>query len=218
MIIGREGEQKLPIDDKSVSHRHLEASKLANGRFLIKNLGKNGTFVNGLRVEECEVDADTKLQLGTGFKTTLRSLITGQLPPQAVDISSLKKVMERYRKEKAVLQRSQMTAGFYRLLGIVLPGIGATVGNLLMNQMPDNKISFVVIIAVSAVAGVSFLIYSVFYQKRVLRELPEKQIRLLDRFKLNYVCPKCKKWLGDLPFEAVKRQGKCPHCSTPWEE
>lgn len=217
MIIGREGEQKLPINDKSVSRKHLEASKLANGRYLIRNLGKNGTFVNGLRVEECEVDADTKLQLGTGFTSTLRSLITGQLPPQAVNISHLKGVMERYQKEKAALQRSQMSGGFYRLLGGIALAFCGVLGYV-MRISPDLTKVFAVVMVLLLIVAVGLFIYASVYQKRLLRELPEKQIRLLDRFKLNYVCPKCKKWLGDLPFEAIKRQEKCPYCGTPWEE
>ena len=64
MTIGREGGQRIPINDKSVSRKHLEVTPLQDGSFKIKNLGRNGTFVDGMAIEECIVEADTPLRLG----------------------------------------------------------------------------------------------------------------------------------------------------------
>ena len=44
IIIGREGGQKIPINDKSVSRKHLEVTPLQDGSFKIKNIGTNGTI------------------------------------------------------------------------------------------------------------------------------------------------------------------------------
>lgn len=75
VIIGRQGQQSMSIDDMSVSKRHLSATPMADGRWSIEDLGStNGTYVNGLPVVTAVVDADTPLMLGS-LQTTLRQLL-----------------------------------------------------------------------------------------------------------------------------------------------
>lgn len=75
VIIGRQGQQSVSIDDMSVSKRHLSATPMPDGRWSIEDLGStNGTYVNGLPVVTAIVDADTPLMLGS-LQTTLRQLL-----------------------------------------------------------------------------------------------------------------------------------------------
>lgn len=75
VIIGRQGQQSVSIDDMSVSKRHLSATPMSDGRWSIEDLGStNGTYVNGLPVVTAIVDADTPLMLGS-LQTTLRQLL-----------------------------------------------------------------------------------------------------------------------------------------------
>jgi DNA-directed RNA polymerase subunit RPC12/RpoP len=42
---------------------------------------------------------------------------------------------------------------------------------------------------------------------------------LTRKFQTYYVCPKCKRFFGDVPFEALLNQGSCPSCKSrfqPW--
>ena len=39
---------------------------------------------------------------------------------------------------------------------------------------------------------------------------------LNERFKKDYVCPKCFKFLGDEPFENLQKRGYCFYCKTEW--
>lgn len=84
-------------------------------------------------------------------------------------------------------------------------------------EYAELKLLSTILITVFIPVGAILLIYSVYIQKKITKELPEKEAKLMDEFKTTYVCPECKKWLGDQPFEAVKQQGKCPYCQTKWK-
>lgn len=84
VIIGRQGQQSVSIDDMSVSKRHLSATPMSDGRWSIEDLGStNGTYVNGLPVVTAIVDADTPLMLGS-LQTTLRHLLNLAPAPKVV--------------------------------------------------------------------------------------------------------------------------------------
>jgi hypothetical protein len=46
----------------------------------------------------------------------------------------------------------------------------------------------------------------------------EKLLDLTDHFKINYICPNCKSFLGNLPWDNLNNQGKCPRCKTKWNK
>ena len=218
-IIGREGNQKTPIQDKSVSRQHLEVTPLGDGRYHIKNIGRNGTKVNGLNIDETTVEVTTPLQLGASYKTTLQQLLQLQMP-ETVDISHLEGIYKRFTTDKARLRRDQMKPTYYRYLATAsLPFIGLL--TILFKELFKGfeYINTILIVSVSILVpiGIGLLIYSISIQKRIIQEIPERENALLAEFKTEYICPKCKKFLGDQPVEALRKQGKCPYCQTKWK-
>ena len=218
-IIGREGNQKTPIQDKSVSRQHLEVTPLGDGRYHIKNIGRNGTKVNGLNIDETTVEVTTPLQLGASYKTTLQQLLQLQ-PPETVDISHLEGIYKRFTTDKARLRRDQMKPTYYRYLATAsLPFIGLL--TILFKELFKGfeYINTILIVSVAVLVpiGIGLLIYSISIQKRIIQEIPERENALLAEFKTEYICPKCKKFLGDQPVEALRKQGKCPYCQTKWK-
>ena len=219
-IIGREGNQKTPIYDKSVSRQHLEVTPLGDGRYHIKNIGKNGTKVNGLSIDETTVEATTPLQLGASCTTTLQQLLQLPKPPETVDISHLESIYKRFTTDKARLRRDQMKPTYYRTLATAsLPFIGllAVLFKYLFQDFEYINTILIVSVAVLVPIGIGLLIYSISIQKRIIQEIPERENALLAEFKTEYICPKCKKFLGDQPVEALRKQGKCPYCQTKWK-
>lgn len=219
-IIGREGNQKTPIYDKSVSRQHLEVTPLGDGRYHIKNIGKNGTKVNGLSIDETTVEATTPLQLGASYKTTLQQLLQLPKPPETVDISHLESIYKRFTTDKARLRRDQMKPTYYRTLATAsLPFIGllAALFKYLFQDFEYINTILIVSVAVLVPIGIGLLIYSISIQKRIIQEIPERENALLAEFKTEYICPECKKFLGDQPVEALRKQGKCPYCQTKWK-
>lgn len=219
-IIGREGNQKTPIYDKSVSRQHLEVTPLGDGRYHIKNIGRNGTKVNGLSIDETMVEATTPLQLGASCTTTLQQLLQLPKPPETVDISHLESIYKRFTTDKARLRRDQMKPTYYRTLATAsLPFIGllAVLFKYLFQDFEYINTILIVSVAVLVPIGIGLLIYSISIQKRIIQEIPERENALLAEFKTEYICPKCKKFLGDQPVEALRKQGKCPYCQTKWK-
>lgn len=219
-IIGREGNQKTPIYDKSVSRQHLEVTPLGDGRYHIKNIGRNGTKVNGLSIDETTVEATTPLQLGASCTTTLQQLLQLPKPPETVDISHLESIYKRFTTDKARLRRDQMKPTYYRTLATAsLPFIGllAVLFKYLFQDFEYINTILIVSVAVLVPIGIGLLIYSISIQKRIIQEIPERENALLAEFKTEYICPKCKKFLGDQPVEALRKQGKCPYCQTKWK-
>lgn len=219
-IIGREGNQKTPINDKRVSRQHLEVTPLGDGRYHIKNIGKNGTKVNGLSIDETTVEATTPLQLGASYKTTLQQLLQLPKPPETVNISHLESIYKRFTTDKARLRRDQMKPTYYRTLATAsLPFIGlfAALVKYLFQDFEYINTILIVFVAVLVPIGIGLLIYSISIQKRITQEIPERENALLAEFKTEYICPECKKFLGDQPVEALRKQGKCPYCQTKWK-
>ena len=63
--IGRSPENDVIVSDLAVTRRHAELRKSASGRYQIIDLGShNGTYVNGLRVEQAELSESDIIGIG----------------------------------------------------------------------------------------------------------------------------------------------------------
>jgi ABC transport system ATP-binding/permease protein len=65
MRIGRTPDNDLVVEDLGVSRKHAELRKSQSGRYQIVDLGShNGTFVNGARVRQAELNEDDIVSIG----------------------------------------------------------------------------------------------------------------------------------------------------------
>jgi pSer/pThr/pTyr-binding forkhead associated (FHA) protein len=66
MVIGRDPDADLVLDDREVSRRHVAATPAAGGSIVVEDLGStNGTFVNGNQLHgPTRVDAGDEVLLG----------------------------------------------------------------------------------------------------------------------------------------------------------
>jgi rubrerythrin len=39
---------------------------------------------------------------------------------------------------------------------------------------------------------------------------------LANQFKIDYVCPKCGTFLGEIPWESLANKKQCPSCKARW--
>ena len=83
IIIGRNGNQKTPITDPSVSRKHCTVTVNPDGTFTLENLSKYGTKVNGNEIIRTTVNLNSRLQLGPTFSATLVELIGNPLAETA---------------------------------------------------------------------------------------------------------------------------------------
>lgn len=68
--VGRSPESTIFLDDVTVSRRHVTFGRTDSGRPFVKDLGSlNGTYVNGVRVDEKLLESGDEIQVGK-FKLT----------------------------------------------------------------------------------------------------------------------------------------------------
>ncbi|MCA9654304.1 MAG: FHA domain-containing protein [Myxococcales bacterium] len=67
VIIGRDVDGRGLILDEGVSRRHMRISRQSDGTSLVEDLGsRNGTFVNGQRIEAAPLQSGDKIAVGSG--------------------------------------------------------------------------------------------------------------------------------------------------------
>lgn len=67
-LIGRAEEASVQIDDAEISRRHALVRNIGDDRYVIEDLeSRNGTVVNGMRVERSELHLGDRIQLGSRF-------------------------------------------------------------------------------------------------------------------------------------------------------
>lgn len=79
ILVGKGGNQSMPITDETVSRIHCKIEVLDTGHIAVTNLSAAGTFLNGAKlVKRTLVNRDAQLQLGPRFTATVRELIESE--------------------------------------------------------------------------------------------------------------------------------------------
>lgn len=76
ILVGKGGNQSMPITDETVSRIHCKIEVLDSGFIAVTNLTASGTFLNGQKlVKRTLVKREDELQLGVRFKATIHELL-----------------------------------------------------------------------------------------------------------------------------------------------
>jgi pSer/pThr/pTyr-binding forkhead associated (FHA) protein len=63
--LGRHPDSEISLDDITVSRRHAEIHRLADGRYEVRDAGSlNGTYVNQTRIDRAPLDHGDEVQVG----------------------------------------------------------------------------------------------------------------------------------------------------------
>lgn len=228
IIIGRKGDQKLNIPERTVSGRHCSLTPTGAGRWLLEDLGStNGTYINDIRIASQEVTVSTEVKLGPKFKATVGELLgltdvskerepqtPLQQPADAIDISGLKDIYDTYKEAKLTIEKDMRRTQFMRqlpmlILPIVLLGASFLFGSSEAAQLAQKITSGVCVLALLLVGGKMW---------RDSSSMPEKLDQLNEQFKIDYVCPNCHSFFGQIPYEAVKNKKQCPFCKKKFKD
>ena len=218
IIVGKLGNQIIPISDTRVSRKHCKLTEQADGTFLLEDLDStNGTFVDGYSVIRKIVTLDTVIQLGPEFRAKVADLVgSSRVKTRSDDADAqyevafnhLEEVYEQYSKARVRLLRDERKKGQLRSLPMFVIGLVS----LLFTIVPDFASYRVFIVLVSIVCAA--------WGARVAFgtsvEFPEKMEALTKQFKIDYVCPKCGNFMGDIPFENLKNRKVCGFCKCKW--
>lgn len=75
ILVGRGGNQNMPITDEQVSRIHCKIEVMDSGHIAVTNLSAGGTWLNGVRlVKRTLVKPQDTLQLGPTFTATVEQL------------------------------------------------------------------------------------------------------------------------------------------------
>lgn len=234
IIIGRQGTQKTPITDPTVSRKHCKVTANGDGTYIIENLSPSGTKVDGVEIVRATVKPNSRIQLGQNFSATLVELIG---VPQAVskpqaqstsakpttqgtsspkthpevktfNISHLRRVWEDYNNANIEMANSQRKTNLIR----------AGLGIFTMCAMPTIFFIGPVGYALTGL-GVLGNIYS--FAGLSNAETEEEKQRRRDAFDDVWVCPnpECGHSLLAKNYKMlVRNHQSCPYCKCKYVE
>ena len=194
LIIGKMGEQPLPISDPSVSPQHCKITRTGQNSYQIVDMDSaKGVFVYGLRIERKSVEAKTPFLLGT-YLTSVEQLLKD---PTKVDLQS---IWDEYYKQKQKWERYSSMINIIRYLSplvvacltplfgqSIIITVGASVFTLLIARVATEKVRV--------------------KKDNHIHELNEK-------LKQTYLCPHCQKFLGFEPYHILKKNKYCPNAKV----
>lgn len=212
IIIGKQGNQKIPITEPTVSRKHCKVTADGNGSFTVENLSTTSfTKVDGKDIIKTKATLDSEIQLGPLFKAKLKDLI-GVSSEKPVDkefsISHLQKVWEDFnRKNIEVIKKQQK-------LNLTRTGLGI----FTMCAMPTIFFLGPIGYALTGI-GVLGNIYSFVGLKNI--ETPEERQKRQEAFEDAWVCPnpECGKSLIAKNYKhLVRNHESCPYCKCKYVE
>ena len=221
IIVGREGAQPFTIDNIGVSRRHAKLTDCGNGSFIIEDLGSaNGTFVNDQKIIKKTITSTDKIRLGSSYILNLQQVFkkssnqtsrSSSEQEQRMPISQLKTIREQYEQGRIALKKEAAASRVKR----TIPPLLVTAGLLLCTVFLGGETANILrpIFGIVSLVLIGYTTYQ--YYKTQTKE-PEKMEALKKQFQIDYVCPKCGAYLGDLPFETIRNQKKCSKCKTEW--
>lgn len=193
----------------SVSRKHLKLTEDSErpGSYVVINLNpQNVTYVNGQMVEQMRVKEGDQIQMGPTQFTLDWNYVT-QMVPVVVDLAPLEKVWTyynstriKYQKQTALFNSLRSGLGIFTMAGVLLGVIGR------------DKFggAYVAIYVVAISLSVIFFVYSMIMAVKT----PKKNEQLNEWFQSHYLCPnpKCKRFLGNVPYKVLSQSKNCNYC------
>lgn len=178
---------------------------------------QNVTYVDGEEiVDSVKIDIHSIIELGVDqYRINIKKLLKkiGYIPP--VSIKHLKRIWEKYDRAILKLQvEQQKAANQQKLQGLISQASVLCV--IIPSVIPSIPIPGIVrvILVIGAMAlGIYFYIKGT----KTEESFVVKKREIDERFKDDYVCPKCGYFFGFTPYENLTYKKKCPNpdCNTP---
>lgn len=235
IIIGRQGTQKTPITDPSVSRKHCKVTDNGDGTYTIENLSPSGTKVDGVEIVRTTAKPNSRIQFGQSFSATLVELIgapqskpasqpasqpkasanpqSSAKPQQEVktfNISHLKKVWEDFNQTNLEMADARRKTNLVRAGGMIFTMGGGVI--VALTALPTLGL-------ICSGVGIVSVIYSFAGMKN--EETAAERQRRQDAFDDAWVCPNpdCNHSLLAKNYRMlVKNHKSCPYCKCNYVE
>jgi hypothetical protein len=211
--IGKASDNDFVIEDPQVSRYHaLLVVDETPGEWLLEDLNStNGTYVNDGQIIKKRVSVRDKVTFGTDYTLQIGDILKG-VNDYSDDFARLKNVYEAYIKEKIRIQSSNQ---FKTRLFLSLPFAFLGFFGIVYSFVSQAKPIFFILSLILSVCAPTFGIY---LGARQAAKIPAQLQNLAGRFKIDYVCPKCGVFLGEIPWESLSNKKQCPvsSCRAKW--
>ncbi|MDR2121025.1 MAG: FHA domain-containing protein [Tannerella sp.] len=210
--IGKAKDNEFVVDDPHVSRYHAKLEKNEKGELYIEDVGStNGTFVNKDRIIRKKIEATDSVVLGNNYILNIRDALKYD-NDYSEEFAALKQVYDNYVREKVRIQSSNQfkTRLFQSFPFAVIGIVGLIIG--LVGKSNHTLIIVSLILAVCAPTA------GIYLGARQSAKIPELLQNIVNRFKIDYVCPKCGAFLGEIPWESLANKKQCPvgTCRAKW--
>lgn len=208
--IGKATENDFVIDNSSVSRRHARLCSEGTAGWVLEDLSStNGTFVNEVQIVKKNITSADRIRFGNSEMYSLNDLLHAN-NDYSEEFEKLKEIYKSYTEEKVKIQSSnQLKTRLFQALPFALPGIiGVTIGFLGKGSPEMFGISLFITILAPTIG--------IYMGAKQASKVPLQLQNLADQFKINYVCPKCGAFLGEIPWESLANKKQCPSCKAKW--
>lgn len=208
--VGKTTENDLVIDNSSVSRNHARLCSDGSSGWILEDLNStNGTFVNDVQILKKNITPSDRIRFGNSDTYSLNDLLHAN-NDYSEEFEKLKDIYKTYTEAKVKIQSSnQLKTRLFQSLPFALPGIiGVTIGFLGKGSPEMFGISLFITILAPTIG--------IYMGAKQASKVPLQLQTLADSFKINYVCPKCGAFLGEIPWESLVNKKQCPSCKAKW--
>lgn len=210
--IGKASDNDFVVNDPHASRHHAKLTYEAEGNWLLEDIGStNGTFVNGIQIAKKRVVAGDVIRLGDKYEVSLSEILKFN-NDYSEEFEALKQVYDRYVQEKVKIQSSnQFKTRLFQALPFALPGVIGVIAGFLGKGSPT-------LLAISLFVAICAPAVGIYLGAKQSAKIPQLLQDLTNQFKIDYVCPKCGTFLGEIPWESLRNRKQCPvsSCKAKW--
>ena len=212
LVIGKAKDNDFIANDPHVSRHHARLIREDGGNLLLEDTGStNGTFVNGAQIVKKRVTPTDHIRLGDSYVLNLSEVLKYN-NDYSDEFAVLKKVYDDYIQAKVKIQSSnQFKTRLFQSLPFALPGIVGVVIGFLGKGSPE-------LFGISLLITICAPTVGIYLGAKQSAKIPQQLQDIANQFKIDYVCPKCGTFLGEIPWESLKNRKQCPvsSCKAKW--
>ena len=208
--LGKATDNEVVADHPHVSRHHARLTRDQEGRLLLEDLGStNGTFVNDAQVLRKYVVPTDRVRLGDASEWLVSEILKYNNDYSA-EFELLKRVYDDCVDAKVKIQSAnQFKTRLLQSLPFAIPGIvGVIVGFLGKGSMTWFSVSLLITVCAPMIG--------IYLGAKQSARTPAQLQALANQFKIDYVCPKCGTFLGEVPWESLRNRKQCPACKAKW--
>ena len=222
--IGRDPQNDYVINDKNVSRNHAKLIIYNDTEYFLEDLNSsNGTFVNGVRIQQKKVKAgdflsfarngnsielNDLIELISKIKSDNRSIAQNDY---TAEFQKLEKIYTDYPSEQKNLKKIEKDVRFYSVV------ISSTIGVLAFVLSFFKSSGSSLFILVSGISSLGISILAPTLASRFLKT-DEKLESLEKNYREKYRCPNphCHHPFGNREWAYWAKKRNCPSCKTVW--